>query len=119
MTLLFFNVPFILRANKSVSSSANDEGFFVCDYGSVVLDTETKTLKIIEQENDDVKLTILLGQVTLIECRPFKSKGRRFKGGKICLHGIFDRGVEERVTIKMDTAIFRHFAAVLHGVVGE
>ena len=113
MTTYSFEAPFILRLNKMTMQDIGDEGFFVCEYGCVLFDTETRILKIIDQDDNEEKLTMSLTQVTLIECRPFKSKGGNFKGGKVCLHGVFDRGVEEKITIKMNTGTFRHFGQVL------
>ena len=118
MTLLHFHTPFILRANKGPQGTFQNEGFFVCDDGAIVLDTVNQIIIVIENEDRDqmanARLVIPLTKVSRIKAKRFRSTGRNYSGGQVCLHGVFDRGVEERITIKMEMETFAMLTGALH-----
>ena len=79
-----FHVPIILRASRSPYGSFKDEGFYVVYDGVVVLDINTKIIKIIEKDeycnnvNKNPKLIICINDVTKIECGYFHSANRTY-----------------------------------------
>ena len=110
MTLLHFHTPFILRASISPHGTFQNEGFFVCDDGAIVLDTANKIIIVIENDDSDTmanaRLVMPLTQVHQIKAKRFRSTGRNYCGGQVCFHGRFDRGVEEKITLIMETDTF-------------
>ena len=53
MTLIHFHMPFVLRATISPNGTFQNEGFFVCDDGAIVLDTVNKIIIVIENDDSD------------------------------------------------------------------
>ena len=120
MTLLHFHTPFVLRASISPHGTFQDEGFYVCDDGAIILDTINKIIIVIEQEDAEkmanARLVMPLNKVEALKCKRFRSSGGRFCGGQICFEGIFDRGVKEKVTVKMEMSVFTMLTDALKGV---
>ena len=110
MTLLHFHTPFVLRANIGPHEVPENEGFFVCDDGAVILDTANKIIIVIENEDQEsmanARLVIPLSNVKNIKCKRFRSTGGNYSGGQVCFHGRFDRAMEEKITLKMETSTF-------------
>ena len=104
-----FHVLIILHANCSPYSSFKDEDFYVVYNGVVVLDINTKIIKIIKKDkyrndgNKKPKLIICINNVTKIKCGYFHSANRTYQGGSLRLCDTLNQGVEEKVTMKMDT----------------
>ena len=121
MTIYRFHTPFVLRANMTAERTFQDEGFFVCDDGLIIFDTEKKVLTVVEQGEEamgDPRLIIPLRAVKHVDCQRFRSTGGRFCGGHVCFHGTFDRGVEEKITVKMETSTYQMLVGALQVVLG-
>jgi hypothetical protein len=101
-----FEVPHVLRCSRDVHGRFPNEGFDVVSFGVVALD-ETE-LKIFEREDFNLDsesaqpmLSVQLSKITMLHLTKFRSEGGNYKGGLIRIVGVFDRSVEERLTIKM------------------
>ena len=118
MTLIHFHTPFVLRASVSQHGTFENEGFFVCEDGAIVLDTANKIIIVIENEDRDTmanaRLVMPLTQVHQIKGKRFRSAHRNYCGGQVCFHGHFDRGVEEKITLKMEMETFVMLMDALH-----
>jgi hypothetical protein len=101
-----FEAPHVLRCSRDVHGRFPNEGFDVVSFGIVAL--EETELKIFEFEdfNSDSEsaqpvLSVQFSKITMLHLTKFRSNGGNYRGGLIRIVGVFDRSVEERLTIKM------------------
>jgi hypothetical protein len=101
-----FEAPHVLRCSRDVRGRFPNDGFDVVSFGVVALDEIE--LKIFECEdfNSDSEsaqpvLSVQLSKITMLHLTKFRSEGGNYKGGQIRIVGVFDRSVEERLTIQM------------------
>jgi hypothetical protein len=102
-TVTTFSAPLCFRKGPH----DNDEGFFIVDTAIVAVHHELRTLAIYEKETIDNGGNVPVLQfniqtdVTKWEFRKIRSASDNFEGGRITIEGIFDRGYEETITIKL------------------
>jgi hypothetical protein len=102
MLISTFSCPYCLRARVS----DNNEGFFMVDDGVVVIEHEFRKLMVYDVNAyrnhgmlrpATLEIDLASRSTTSIVFRPFQSRNKRFKGGKMIVQGTFDhrRGVEK------------------------
>ena len=116
-TLTTFGSP--LCSRKGPHDSIDSEGFFFVDDGMIVVHHELKMIGIFE--NADIirsapVLEINLTTATQITFKKIRSSNNTFAGGRVRITGIFDRGYEETVTIKMYTDEYKRLGRLLRSL---
>ncbi|OEU23584.1 hypothetical protein FRACYDRAFT_233759 [Fragilariopsis cylindrus CCMP1102] len=114
-TLTTFGSP--LCSRKGPHDSINSEGFFFVDDGMIVVHHELKMIGIFENGVDTIPvLEINLTTATQITFKKIRSSNNTFEGGRVQISGIFDRGYEETVTIKMYTNEYKRLGRLLQSI---
>ena len=114
-TLTTFGSP--LCSRKGPHDSIDSEGFFFVDDGMIVVHHELKMIGIFENGVDTIPvLEINLQTATQITFKKIRSSNNTFAGGRVRITGIFDRGYEETVTIKMYTDEYKRLGRLLRSL---
>ena len=114
-TLTTFGSP--LCSRKGPHDSIDSEGFFFVDDGMIVVHHELKMIGIFENGVATIPvLEINLQTATQITFKKIRSSNNTFAGGRVRITGIFDRGYEETVTIKMYTDEYKRLGRLLRGL---
>ena len=118
MVVFTFRTPLVLRAAQTPEGTFENDGFFLCDEGVMVVDVGMRKISFVELGGDE-KLVVSLDQVATIKCQRFRSRGRNHSGGKIAIFGVFDRAIPEKITAKMNLATFNGLVGVLNDLIEE
>ena len=114
-TLTTFRSP--LCSRKGPQDSIDSEGFFFVDDGMIAVHHELKRIGIFENGVDTIPvLEINLQTATQITFKKIRSSNNTFAGGRVRITGIFDRGYEETVTIKMYTDEYKRLGRLLRSI---
>ena len=118
-TVTTFSAPLCFRKGPH----DDDEGTFIVDTAIVAVHHELITLAIYEKKTigngGNVPVPVLVlkinipTDVTKIEYRKIRSANNNFEGGRITIEGMFDRGYEETITIKLCLEQYKSLSRLL------
>ena len=114
MNETILDVPFCFRSNNSSS-----EGFYFVHNGVLVLDHDTKIIRIYEKEIFDKDnrstpvLQIVLSFVSSVQLTMIQSRNSNWACGRMKVIGTFDRGIVEMLTFKMSPECYKRLCCVL------
>jgi hypothetical protein len=120
VTVTTFLAP--LCSRKGPQDNADGDGFFFVDDGMVAVHHELKQIGIFENAHITTEfgnvpvLKINLQAATQIEFKKIRSTHNNFEGGRVRITGIFDRGYEEIVTIKLYTVEYKRLGRLLRDI---
>ena len=111
----------ILRCRREPNGEFRSDGFQMVNRGIIEFVREARDLKIFEKEeysqdnfaNNREVLCIHLSSITQVHFSRFRSHHGRFSGGQIKVIGIFDRQIEEKITLRMETSEYERLSQQL------
>ena len=116
----FFKAPHVYRCerDKDTKQFPDHEGFYMVLKGAIKF--EDGILHVFECDESaphpsltEPVISITKWDVHTVHLTKFHSERRNYGGGQVRIIGVFDRGVEERITIQMGYDTYLDFIGVL------